>query len=104
MTRFREDLGAIYPAPRSELLADPGRFLAGGLLEVPWRTRLDGLDWLVYERGDRERFKRKPWAPTVREGLNARAMRDRGVWHYRAPSAKLLENFMGLAEPTTPQR
>jgi hypothetical protein len=94
----------VFPPPASKKLEDPECFLSAGLLEVPWKTRVDG-EWLVYQRGDRERFDREPWMPkSVREALDAAAMRERGVWHYRAPSAKLLANFMEIAEAKDPQR
>jgi hypothetical protein len=103
MTRHRE-FGSLYPDPLSRRLEDPEVFVAGGVIEVPWRVRVQG-EWIVYERGDRERFERSPWAPkSVREAMDSKAMKKQGVWHYKAPSSKLLRNFIGLAESKNPQR
>src|SRR5262245_17892906 len=95
MTRAQEGWGPIFGPPVTD---DPGRHSAAGLLEVPWRTRIEG-GWLLYERGDRERFERELWTPKLdREGMNAKATRERGMWHYKVPSGQLLPRFIEIAE------
>lgn len=92
-----EGFGPIYPSPGSAALDDIERPVAGGLLEVPWRVRTKGI-WLEYESADLERFHRQPWMPSsVREAMNRKEMRQRGWWHYRAPSGRLLKHFQEIA-------